>query len=123
MSHVFTRHSGTPDDTLTVDTVEAPWTAGRGTRTIPHQLLESSEAIYTLLPAERQTGRFVLRIATSAGAYSAADYFAGPYEFSIDDVPHAGLSLRFAVTGGRIEVAETSSGTWTVTVPWSEALE
>lgn len=110
-----------PSDVLTVPRVESPWSTSRASRTIAHQLLESSKALFTLRPPAPRSGTMLCRFPTSAAAHAAADFLASPAEFDLYPVDPPELSARFVVTGGDITVAQ-DVGSWTVTFRWMEAL-
>ena len=109
-----------PADVLDVPRVEAPWSTSRASRTIAHQLLESSRNLFTLRPPAPRTGQMLCRFATSAAAHAAADFLASPAEFDLYPIDPPELAARFAITGD-ITVAQ-DVGSWTVTFGWTEAL-
>lgn len=115
----FTKHPS--EEKINAASVEAPWAAQRAARTVAHQLLESTRNDFTLLPPGPRRGRMLIRFHTSADAHAAVEFFAARAEFSIspNDLPE--LDVRFVVTGGDIDLAQ-AVGSWTVTVPWMEAL-
>lgn len=118
----FTRYPATgPSDTLDVPIVEAPWTTARTSRTVAHQLLESSKNLFTLRPHAPRTGQMTCRFPTSSAAHAAADFFASPNEFGISPVDPPELAARFVVTGGDITVTQ-EVGSWTVRFRWMEVI-
>lgn len=110
-----------PADRLDVPRIESPWSTARTSRTIAHQLLESSKNLFTLRPPAPRTGQAVCRFPTSAAAHAAAAFLASPAEFDLYPVDPPELSARFVVTGGDITVTQ-DVGSWTVTYRWMEVL-
>ena len=101
--------------------MEAPWSTSRASRTLAHQLLESSKNLFTLRPHAPRTGEMLCRFATSSEAHAAADFFASPAEFGLSPVDPPELAARFVVTGGSITVSQ-DVGSWTVSYKWMEVI-
>lgn len=119
---VFTRYPFTgPGDQIDVPAVDAPWTSARESRTIEHQLLESSKTLYTLRPPRPSAGVMTLRFPDAAAAHAARDFFSTPAEFDMYPVDPPELSARFVVTGGDIAITQ-ATGSWTLTLPWREVI-
>ncbi|EPD83299.1 hypothetical protein HMPREF1529_02675 [Microbacterium sp. oral taxon 186 str. F0373] len=118
----FTRYPYTgPIDQLDVPSIDAPWTSARESRTIEHQLLESSKTLYTLRPPRPSAGAMTLRFPDAASAHAARDFFSTAAEFDMYPVDPPELSARFVVTGGDIAITQ-ETGSWTLTLPWREVI-
>ncbi|WP_315551256.1 hypothetical protein [Microbacterium aurum] len=110
-----------PGDVLDVPRLEAPWTSARTSRTIAHQLLESSKNVFTLRDPAPRTGLIVCRFPTSEAAHTAADFLASPAEFDLYPVDPPELSARFVIAGGATTITQ-DVGSWTVSFAWMEVL-
>ena len=110
-----------PADMLNVPRIEAPWSSSRASRTIAHQLLESSKNLFTLRPPAPRVGEMLCRFPTSAAAHAAADFLAAPAEFDLYPVDPPELTARFVITGGTIDVTQ-DIGSWTVRFRWMEVI-
>ncbi|ALJ20321.1 hypothetical protein [Microbacterium sp. No. 7] len=112
----------TPEAARTGLFVEAPWTSARDTRSVAHQLLESSKNLFTLLPPGPRAGTILIRCTSSADAHDIADFLAAPAEYTLTTTP-AEAGGRFVVTGGQITITQELTGSWAVRAPWKEVLE
>ncbi|QOC24782.1 hypothetical protein IC744_16090 [Microbacterium hominis] len=120
---VFTRLPGdSPDDQLTVARVDAPWSDTVESRTLEHQLLESSTTLFTFRPPRAPNGTMHLRFTDSATAYAARAFFTAAAHFRVTDPGPVVLPAVFAVSPGTLSVTQ-EVGSWVLALPWREVIE
>lgn len=126
---MFTRLYHRPDgettvvDYLTPVSVRAPYAATRDTRTVVHDLLQSTSTRVTHLPASSRKGAFVAVFATQEAAIDALDWFSGPYLYLFTKLGAIAAETLFAVSGGGLEIRQNLDSSWDLTIPYKEVVE
>lgn len=110
-------------DYLDPVSVKGPYWATRVTRTIVHDLLQSSTTRTTHLPVASRKGSFVAVFESQEDASAALEWFAGPYLYLLTRSGAIAAETLFAVTGGELEVLQNLDGSWDVTIPYKEVVE
>lgn len=111
-----------PADQVTPLTALAPYTSGRESRTIAHDLLEQATSVYTYRPPSPAVGILDLGFDNYAAALAARTFLTGNYAFGLDETVLTDVPM-FRVTGGALELVQddTALSAWHVMVPWKEA--
>ena len=106
--------------------VLGPWQRTVPLRTEVHQLLDSTEARFSTLPAGAPGGELRMLFATYAGAVDAAGKLASGRVWQMSEpigVDPTPVTERMMFTGGEvtIEQSENAPGKFVLTAPWSAA--
>lgn len=126
---MFTRMFHNPDGTTTVvdyltpDSVKAPYSATRTPRTLVHDLLQSDATRVTYLPVSSRQGAYTAVFAAQEDAYSALEWFTGPYLYLFTKLGASAAEALFAVTGGELEIRQNLDSSWELTIPYKEVIE
>lgn len=110
-------------DQVTPHNVLAPWSSGRETRTIAHQLLESSAQRGTYREPRPGQGELDLIFTEPDDAAAAVTFFADKREYAVDSSALPEVAKRFLVAEGTLTVKQDDShpdAVWHVMIPWRE---